>query len=339
MPAGPPDAERPTHCRLTHPAFAEGNAVVFRHSAGDEQPSLVISLGAREAVIPIRELYRSYGIGMDSPDGRMLALVAEALDFVSSLRCGELLPAELRTGEASWQPEERHAAVAAARIRLRLAALIDAPGEVDAARAHPDALLRHADDPAVRQAVQRGFTQAARQLGLASAQDVVRLVGEAAQELAFIEALRERLLSPVSALRGRLEGHFMAFRGDASRREILSRTLHLAGIAEHRFSERFAEIDSQADEVMWFLRNAATRHGVIRAGRDWLYRNQRQFAPLLAEWQAAGALADELVWDLVSRTYHFLAQRFMPRQEWRAAGGLEPRHHAPPTITGSRLVW
>ena len=38
----------------------------------------------------------------------MLALIAQALDFVAGLHIGDKLPTEVLSGEASWEPEEMH---------------------------------------------------------------------------------------------------------------------------------------------------------------------------------------------------------------------------------------
>ncbi len=324
-----------------HPGLAERTDIHFRRSASDNEPAMVVELGPREAVIPVRDLYRAFAIDADSADGRMLALIAEALSFVSSLRCGELLPSELRTGEASWQPEPRHASLAEARLRLRLAALFAPPGG-QRALAGTEALRRHADDPDVRRAVQRAFTHVAAELGLAGATEVVELVAVAAQELAFIEALRERLLVPVSALRGRLGALLLAFRGDVTHREMLSRTHLLSGLAEQEIATQFHEIDGQTADTVSFLRNLAQHRGVIRASRDRLYRFLRYFDTMIAAWAAAEAVADERLWVLVLHTYRGLAPRYMPRQEWPSigqAGRSRSRNRKPKPKPVATMTW
>ena len=65
-------------------------------------------LGERQAAVPLRALQNEFGIADDSADGRMLGLIAGALDFVPLLRPGDALPAEVRTGEASWKPDAMH---------------------------------------------------------------------------------------------------------------------------------------------------------------------------------------------------------------------------------------
>jgi hypothetical protein len=64
------------------------------------------------------------------------------------------------------------------------------------------------------------------------------------------------------------------------------------------------------------LRNADSQRTFIRSNRDWLYRTQRAWHPLLSEWDVAGIGFDEGVLLLLGRSYQFLAPRFMPVTEW-----------------------
>ena len=107
-------------CRLEHPIFARLGEISFRRADSDGAPAMVIPLGEREAVVPLRALQREFAIADDSEDGQMLALIAESLDYVASLRPGDALPGEVLDGSASWQPEPRHRALVAARLRDQL---------------------------------------------------------------------------------------------------------------------------------------------------------------------------------------------------------------------------
>ncbi|MGC8470511.1 MAG: hypothetical protein ACP5NI_11440, partial [Acetobacteraceae bacterium] len=202
------------------------------------------------------------------------------------------------------------------------------------------ALRQQVDDPDVRRAVQRAFTNIASELGLAGATEVVGMVAAAAQELAFIEALRERLLVPVSALRRRLGALLLAFRGDGTHREMLSRTHLLCGLAEREIAAQFHEIDGQTADTVAFLCNLAQHRAMIRASRDRLYRFQRRFDTMIAAWAAAEAVADESLWVLVLHTYRGLAPRYMPRQEWPrpgSAGGPRSRNRKPKLV--ATMLW
>ena len=83
---------------------------MFRRAEADDTPVMVMSLGERTAAVPLRALQRELGIADDSPDGRMLGLIAQSLDFVAGLQIGDPLPAEVLDGRASWTPGATHRA-------------------------------------------------------------------------------------------------------------------------------------------------------------------------------------------------------------------------------------
>ncbi len=112
----------PERCELGNPAFTALGPPLFRRAEAGGAPAMVVPLGERRAVVPLEALKQEFAIADASPDGRMLGLIADALDYVAGLRLGDLLPPEVRTGEASWSPEPRHHTIAEARLRRRLPA-------------------------------------------------------------------------------------------------------------------------------------------------------------------------------------------------------------------------
>ena len=177
-------------------------------------------------------------------------------------------------------------------------------------------LLQVADDPARRQQVQEAFTKAAETLGLASREAVIALVEELAQELAYIEALRDRLLRRVKGMAEKLNRMAQNYRGDASHLETLTQvrrlTLHgaeadrppvrRAGCADRRGDGGAAQRRQPAD-----VHPLQPRLAVPHAAR---------LAVAAAEWDVAGIGFDEGILQLLNRSYQFLAPRFMPVTEW-----------------------
>ena len=103
----------------------------------------------------------------------MLGMIAEALEFVSILRIGDPLPREVCTGEASWEPDATHLALASMRLRMQLVAWLNAGAAVDAPEMNDDALLRLADDPAMRHQMQARWPTPPRPLACANPEAVV----------------------------------------------------------------------------------------------------------------------------------------------------------------------
>ena len=109
------------------------------------------------------------------------------------------------------------------------------------------------------------------------------------------------------------------YRGDGSHFETLTQVRRLTAAALQQIGHRFDELDAQTGEVMAALRNADSQRTFIRSNRDWLYRAQRAWESLLAEWDVAGIGFDEGILQLLNRSYQFLAPRFMPVTEWASA--------------------
>jgi hypothetical protein len=308
----------PDYCHLEHRVFASFHDPLFRKAESDCVPVMMVELGDQEAATPLNGMQREFGIADVSKDGQMLTLIARSLDFVAGLRICDELPSEVLTWEASWEPDAAHLSIANAKLQWQLVAWLNYSGAGNKPSLDPGTLLQVADDPSRRQLVQRAFAKAADVLGLADSEAVVGLVEELAQELAYIEALRDRLPHRVGAMRRKLNRIAQAFRCDASHRETLTRVRHLAATAVTQIGRRFDELDAQTCEVMSALRNADGQRTFIRSHRDWLYVTQRAWHPLLVEWDVARISFDDGIVMLLNRTYRFLAPRFRPVTEWIA---------------------
>ena len=317
MPESPPPPA--AECRLKHPVFTQLGEPLFRRSEADSAPVMVVELGDREASLPLRAIQREFAIEDASDDGRMLGLIAASLDFVTSLRLGDALPAEVLTGDASWEPTAEHVRLAVARVHLRLAAWEAGKGTEDNDALEGRTLIAAAEAPAVQAQVAAACRKAAVELTLPGPEAVTARVEELTQELGYIEALRERLLNAVRAVTAKLSRMVQSWRGDSTQLEVLTQVRALSGMALRSIGHRFEQVDANTGEVVAALRNLESQRSFIRSNRDWLYRTFRAWQPLLREWDGAGFGFDERVRGLLDRTYHFLAPRFMPVTEWLAA--------------------
>ena len=323
-------------CVLQHRLFVIMGEPMFRRSETDGTPVMVVLLGERIAAIPLRSLQHEFGIEDASDDGRMLGLIAESLDYVTGLRIGDPLPQEVLTGNASWEPDQIHRQIADARLRLQLVRWLGTGAGADTPNLDAETLARVADDPALRQQVHDALARAAEMLGLEDAEQVVALIEDLAYELAFIEALRHRLLRRVKMMVEKLERLTRAFRGDSSHMETLTQVQRLSGVALRQISVRFDELDAQTGEVLAVLRNADSQRAFIRSNRDWLYRTQRAWEPILSAWDRADGTIDDGLFALLARSYRFLAPRFMPVTDWISATKPKPRRK---DKQPARMIW
>lgn len=305
--------ETPTSLVLEHPLFSRFGTPVFRRDAGGGEPVMVVSLGERMVALPLPPLRAEFGLGPETPDGRMLDLVREALDFVNEIRPGEPFPPEIITGEAGWEPDPEHFALAFARLRLSLLAWFQGRSFE---KTDDETLLAMVEDPAFRPRIQEAFEKVAAELGLPDGEAVLAALEHFARELAYIEALRLRLLRRVQSLAARIMRVQFHWRGDSSHGEVVAQVTRLARRAAKQLSDRFDELDAQTGEAISALRNDASQRSFIRANRDFLHRTWRGFDPLLTAWEQATDPTEREQWALVERTYQFLAPRYMTVKEW-----------------------
>jgi hypothetical protein len=314
----PQNPEPQDHCRLKHLLFSRFGDPLFRRAETDGTPVMVVMLGEREAALPLRALQREFDIADDTEDGRMLALIAASLDFVTSLRLGDALPTEVLSGEASWEPSPQNLRLADARLRLHLAAWLRSGTGEDQSALTPQALMAAAAAPVMLLAVAEACGRAAEELKLDGVDAVSSMLEALAGELAYVEALRERLLQPVQGLATKLTRMAHGWRGDAAGLEKLTQVRRLNQVGLRRIGGRFEEVDAQTGEVLAALRNLESQRTFIRSNRDWLYRTLRAWQPLLVEWGSLGSVFDERVRVALENAYRFLAPRFMPMTEWAA---------------------
>ena len=297
--------------------FSAFGAVQFRRSSSDGIAMMALLLGDRDAYLPLNSVRREFGIAPGTPDDQMLDLIEASLDFVASLKPGDPLPDEVRTGEASWKPNATHARIAMTRMRLNLIDWLSPGSRWSTAERDDATLTRLAVDTGLWAEVQAVATVAARRLKLHDGGAVVVLMDEMARELSYIEALRERLLRRVELLCRRIARLLRDRRGPAIAFENLSQ-IHRHSVASYRqIASRFNDVDVQTSEADTLLRNAASQRSFIRSNRDWLYRNQREWSPLLDRWDEQ--TESDQQGALLADTYRFLAPKSMPTHGWQPA--------------------
>jgi hypothetical protein len=300
--------ERPDTVVLGHNVFKRFTDVYFRRAAGDGTPVMMVQLTDAPAALPIRALQREFAIPDDSPDGLVLGMIGEALDFVGVLRLGDAFPPEVLSGLASWHPEPRHVELALARLRNGLVAwLPGGSGVVEEGAAFRDRLAE-------------AFRAAARELGLPRAEDAVALVEELAGELAHIEYLREHLIVGMIRMQAVLQAIAPQMRADRNRHETVMQVIRLLNVAVERTRNRFNEIDAQTAQVMEALRSLPAQRALIRSTRDYLHRSWRAFEPILSRWTAMDPANPLGLRGAVDEAYAFLAPRYMNVQDWIDGG-------------------
>jgi hypothetical protein len=311
----------PQICYLSHAGFRMLGEPVFRLSEGARVPSMVVRLESQEAVLPLRSLAHEFRVDPESADGQMLALIEQALEFVVALKLGDKLPSELNGGVASWEPNEQDRRIAASRVRRGLVRCVFARRGKTFAISGGD-VPGWEEQPKNQALLRQAISGAASLLDGADEAEVTARVASISEEMAYIEAMRRPLARGVGGIRDRLL-HIHPGEVPVSHQATVKQVQALGRLGIKEIMSRFDDVDVGLDDILAILRDMPTAVAGLRRQRDWLFRTNRAWASVFADWAAAPKRYDDFVLKVVERTYHFLAPRFMSFQEW--------------TITESRL--
>jgi len=312
---GPP----PETLIISNPEFATLAGPVFQRASSDGAPIITVPMGNTAYSITLPALRRQLGIAAASADGRMLDKIAEALDFVSVLRAGDSLPAEVKTGDASWSAEPAHLRRASTRLRLRLVAW-HRHGKVDPGPKGDAILDRLERDPDLPHLILAAIRRTQCEPGLPDGPEIVARLEAISWELSFIEALRERLHDRLAAIAGAIDTATHGLRNDRQHGDMRLQVRRLLRAAIAQVAQRLNQLDATCANVVAMVRDPASCRAIIRADRDWLYRTKRKLVPLFSAWEGAPDGMDDQFWPRMATTYRTLAPLFMATQEWRRGG-------------------
>lgn len=315
------EAEPASGSSETHFVFASKVfAVPGAHFAiaPDGRPALFVKLGELRAAISFASLKAEFGIAEDDGDGRLLTLVEQALGFVKQVRPGDSIPSELLDGTASWTVEERHHLIARGRLASQLASWLagDQTDETEASK-----LMDIAEDPGVKERVQRAFDELAEKLGLGRErrQEVVDKVDGFARELAYIEGLRERY-GEVQAIARKSREMIAACKRDRALQDSLDRIRALIQAPLAEFDNVFSLIEAQTCEIMTVLRKYPEQVEFVRRQRDDLRRRLVRWDELIELWKAPHGDEPDKIDRLVRAAYGFLARNYSQSSRWVSRG-------------------
>lgn len=291
-------------------AAAEG----YFHKPNGGEPAYSVTLGNLTAALPLDGIRKEFQIAADSADGRMLSLIERALDFVTMLRLGDALPSEVLTGEPSWDITAEHRLRAHQRLTVQLVTWITGEERVVTSAAE---LNQIAEDPNNKRKWNQAFDEAARRLGFETdgRSRVMTLIASLAEEIAFIEALRDRYESLLPIERS-VQAMRRLYARENSVRETADAVARLIGLAFSGLGTSFAEIDAQTGEILSALKKPDQLVSYVRAMRDDLHCRLFVWSSLAARWTEAPMRRDESNVTLLRDSYRFLAQRYMPVDEW-----------------------
>jgi hypothetical protein len=304
----------PETVTFEHNFFDAVEESYFRNLSDDGDPVMVMPLENETVTLSLLGIKHELELEAGSHDDRMLDTIVEALKYVRGIRCGDKVPSELTTGRASWEISDTNRMIARSRLMMQLVTWISGDEEVltDAQQ-----LAQVANDPVMKEKINEAFSEAAEKLGIGRDRrdEVVGLVDNLAEELSYIEALRERF-AKVAEINKKVAHLAKIYASELSVMETLFPVERLMGIAVKGFEETFQEIDAQTGEILAVLQNIKSQTHFIRQCRDDLNRRLWAWDKIVEAWSEQEARRSPYVEKLLEELYHFLAERFLPVQEW-----------------------
>ncbi len=296
------------------PIFTKLEGLHFQKSEQTGEAVIVVKYAKNDVSMSFKGFRREFRIAEDCADGRMLDLIAKGLRYVKGLRPGDPLPKEILTREASWDLSDRHVRIAYQRVSLQLVNWMTGGESVIS---DPDELLQLADDPGTKKMINQAFGEAAEKLGLGRdhKEEVIEHVKQLAQELAYIEALRDRFRR-IRGMEEKIQLLRRLYGREKSVLEMADQVARLGKRAVNEFNEIFLEVDAQTGEIISALQNLSSQITYIRDRRDELYCKLMAWDEILLQWDHTVTIMSPDHAELFRRTYMFLAPRYMMVKEW-----------------------
>ncbi len=290
----------------------EGSYFKLLEDTGDAV--MIMPLEGGDVSLKLGGIKHELELGPDDHDTKTLDTIAEALKYVRGIRAGDPVPSELLSGKASWEVSQKDRATAHNRITMQLVSWMSGD---ETLVTEPDQLAQIIEDPKTREKISAAFAEAAESLGLGKDrhEDVIALVGNLAEELSYIETLRSKLHKVEQIQKNVLELE-IKYKNELSVMETILPVRRLFKIAIDDLHESFDEIDAQTGEILSVLKNIAAQTKFIRDVRDDLHRRLWAWEGIIEDWSMAVVKRSPHNEHLLEEIYRFLAQRFLPTQEW-----------------------
>jgi len=308
------DSKPPSKITFEHVFFHTIEQTSFRTLEDTEEPVMVVALEQGEAALKFPGIKLELQLDDDDPDAKMLDTVAEGLNYVRELHIGDKIPTEMTTGRASWDVTDEHRAIAHNRVTMQLVSWMS--GE-EILITDPDQLAQVVNDPKTKAKISSAFSEAAQALGIGEdrREDVISLIANLANELSYIEALRE-VFHEILRIRKVVRGLEKAYKSEQSVLDTITPLKRLFKIVLGEFNDSFDQLDAQTGEILSALTNIAPVSRFIRQNRDDLHRRLWAWDDLIADWRDVTPNRSIKAEQRLGELYHFLAQRFLPRDEW-----------------------
>jgi len=309
------EAQIPAVVELEHKFFKVFADPYFRISdPPEEKPVLCAMLGDQEVLLSLGGIARELELEADDPLQLMLNTVAKSLRFVTVLRPGDAIPAEVLTGEASWEAGVDHLNLARQRLTIQLVTWVSGR---ETMITDPYELQQLFDDPSTKQKITDAFNEAAARLGVAGQEEVANMVEGFAVELSYVEALRERYVQ-IRDLFQKMNVLRKNYHDQNSIIDEIDPVIRLMKKPVADFQSSFDLIDAQTGEIMTVLSKLDVQRDYVRDLRNDLYIRFEAWREIVDQWDGVDPLYPQgfNIANGLRDLYRFLALRYMAADEW-----------------------
>lgn len=307
------DESKTVEFQFDHKVFTvEG--CVFRKTEDGRDIGLFVPMGDILAAITVGQLRSTFEITPDSNDGQLLDKVVQALQYIKQLYPGDSVPVEVLDGSAFWMVEDQYLALAKARITMQLIAWHtgEATGEIDAHQ-----IVELSEDPDNVKLVEDAYVAMAEKLDYPpdKTQDVIELAGKLAQELSYVEALRDKL-ARTRQFQIKLGKLFAVSEEDKNLRESITRCNTLLNNPIKHIFTMFDDLDGNTGEILQTLRGYEAQVKYIRETRDEFRAIYLLWEEILDQWMEFESIDPQEIDNMIRITYRFAASNFAQKDDW-----------------------
>ncbi|MFP5518093.1 MAG: hypothetical protein ACLGJC_34065 [Alphaproteobacteria bacterium] len=308
---------RDTHFDFQHKVFSLPGAF-FCQEPNSKEPVLNILLGDLKATLAFPTLLESFQIEDGTHDARLLEIIEQGLAFVKLIRPGEEIPGELLDGRASWSVEDKHRVIAKGRLTVQIVSSFTGNELIVS---DIDELEQLVEDPQTKERMKAAFAKIAERLKLTNnyEQYLTDRIDDLAQELAYIEALRDRF-KHIRRIDQAMAKLATIYRTDRTFCSELNRMQGLIRKPVREYDMIFDQADAQTGDIVGALRNFHPTIQFIRKIRDDLRAKLLEWEDLLRGWDEVTMERSPKVEALQKQTYRFLASRYIETTVWKRGG-------------------
>ncbi len=301
------------HFDFKHRLFAV-DGCVFRKTSDGSQVALVVPMGDVQAALPVHQIRQEFEIDPESDDEQLMQWAAQALQYVRQIYPGDSIPSEVLTGKAPWMVEEKFLTLARARVAMLVVAW---KTDEDISKLKNAEILKRGESATTKALLDDSYGNIAAELELGDGKrdHIIELMDKLAQELSYVEALRDKF-TELRRMQAKIKSLYSTYQGEKAITEAITRCNSLIEAPIKELFDKFVEFDTYMTDIINIMRHFDAQVNFIRGERDAFRRTYMLWESLLNQWNEFPGGRNDAASNLVNETYRFAAQNFVRTADW-----------------------